>query len=156
MSLKGVRKICWGANVCTTARKNWTATECFLLLGIRQTNYELFPGDRLLVDPFATVPMTLQTLPALHLPADPRMVGLSEDRFIPGLQRLTEKVHQHGARIAIQLNHGGKNSQPDVAAGRPVLVPSLPKHQEMDYFGILTPEEIATFVAAAGPDGKGF
>ncbi len=85
----------------------------------------------------------------------PRMLGLSEDRFLPGLTRLTQRAHQHGAKIAIQLNHGGKNSQPDVAAGRPILVPSIPKKQEMDFYAVLTPEEIATFVAAAGPDGKG-
>ncbi len=85
----------------------------------------------------------------------PRMVGVSDERFVPGLTQLAECVHKHGAKIVAQLNYGGKTSQPDVEAGRPLLVPSIPKQQGVDYFGVLTPEEIQTFVAAAGPDGKG-
>jgi len=85
----------------------------------------------------------------------PNTVGFSEDRFIPGLSQLTERVHQHGAKIAAQLNHGGKIAQEDVAAGRPVLVPSIPGPGSSDMFELLTPEELGNFVKAAGPDGKG-
>jgi 2,4-dienoyl-CoA reductase (NADPH2) len=85
----------------------------------------------------------------------PNMVGFSDDRFIPGLQELAARVHAHGARIAAQLNHGGKVAQQDVAAGRPVLVPSVPGPGSSDMFELLTPEELGNFVKAAGPDGKG-
>jgi 2,4-dienoyl-CoA reductase (NADPH2) len=85
----------------------------------------------------------------------PRMVGFSEDRFIPGLQQLAQRVHKHGSRIAAQLNHGGKVAQEDVANGRPVMVPSVPAKGGSDMFALLTQEEIANFVKAAGPDGKG-
>ena len=85
----------------------------------------------------------------------PNMVGFSHQRFLPGLSTLTERVHAHGACIAAQLNHGGKASQEDVAAGRPVLVPSIPKRMRGDLMASLTPAELATFVKAAGPDGKG-
>jgi 2,4-dienoyl-CoA reductase-like NADH-dependent reductase (Old Yellow Enzyme family)/NADPH-dependent 2,4-dienoyl-CoA reductase/sulfur reductase-like enzyme len=85
----------------------------------------------------------------------PNTVGFSEDRFIPGLSQLTERVHRHGAKIAAQLNHGGKIAQEDVAAGRPVLVPSIPERGASDMFELLTPEELGNFVKAAGPDGKG-
>jgi 2,4-dienoyl-CoA reductase-like NADH-dependent reductase (Old Yellow Enzyme family)/NADPH-dependent 2,4-dienoyl-CoA reductase/sulfur reductase-like enzyme len=85
----------------------------------------------------------------------PNTVGFSEDRFIPGLSQLTERVHRHGAKIAAQLNHGGKVAQEDVAAGRPVLVPSIPERGASDMFELLTPEELGNFVKAAGPDGKG-
>jgi 2,4-dienoyl-CoA reductase (NADPH2) len=85
----------------------------------------------------------------------PNMVGFSEERFLPGLQELATRVHRHGAKIAAQLNHGGKVAQEDVAAGRPILVPSIPSRGSSDMFALLTPEEIANFVKAAGPDGKG-
>jgi len=85
----------------------------------------------------------------------PNMVGLSDDRFLPGLRELANRVHSHGSRIAAQLNHSGKVSQEDVIAGRPVLVPSVPVKGRSDLFALLTPEEMATFIKAAGPDGKG-
>lgn len=53
-------------------------------------------------------------------------LGISDDRFIPGLTRLTEAVHRHGARIAIQLHFAGINAGANMAEGLPVWVPSLP------------------------------
>ncbi len=85
----------------------------------------------------------------------PRTVGFSEDRFIEGLSQLTARVHQHGAKIAAQLNHGGKVAQEDVAEGRPILVPSIPEKGGSDMFALLTPAELGNFVKAAGPDGLG-
>src|SRR6056300_1504539 len=46
----------------------------------------------------------------------PNMVGFSEDRFIPGLKELTDRVHAHGCKIAAQLNHSGKVAQEDTVA----------------------------------------
>ena len=40
-------------------------------------------------------------------------LDISDDRFIPGLRLLTERVHAHGARIAIQLQHGGGRAHPE-------------------------------------------
>ena len=37
----------------------------------------------------------------------PNQTAISDDRFLPGLQALTERVHRHGAKIAAQLHHGG-------------------------------------------------
>ncbi len=85
----------------------------------------------------------------------PRMVGFSEDRFLPGLTELTKRAHRHGAKIVAQLNHSGKVSSNDVANGRPIWVPSIPKAKQSDMGASLTREEIATFVRGAGPDGKG-
>lgn len=34
-------------------------------------------------------------------------LGISDDKFIPGLSKLTQAVHRHDAKIAIQLVHGG-------------------------------------------------
>jgi len=50
-------------------------------------------------------------------------LAISEDRFIPGLKRMADAIHAHGAKFAIQLHHGGL-----VAAysGRPLWCPSTP------------------------------
>ena len=85
----------------------------------------------------------------------PNMIGFSKDEFIPDLRLLTQSIHQHGAKIAAQLNQSGKIAQEDVVAGRPILVPSIPKSEPSDMFGLLTQDEIMNFIKAAGPDGKG-
>lgn len=54
-------------------------------------------------------------------------ISIADDRFIPGLKRLTDSVHAQGGKICAQLNHGGLTSLYDMAAGRPVLMPSLPQ-----------------------------
>ena len=85
----------------------------------------------------------------------PYMIGFSKDEFVSDLQSLTQRVHQHGAKIAAQLNHSGKIAQEDTIAGRPIPVPSIPKSQPSDMFGLLTQDEIMNFIKAGGPDGKG-
>ena len=55
---------------------------------------------------------------------DRRQIAASDDAQLPGLRRLTDAVHRHGATIAAQLVHGGTNSLLDIAEGRPLLVPS--------------------------------
>ena len=54
-------------------------------------------------------------------------ISIADDSFIPGLKRLTDAVHAHDGRVCAQLNHGGMTSIYDMAAGRPVLMPSLPQ-----------------------------
>lgn len=51
-------------------------------------------------------------------------LDISDDRFIPGLRRLTDCVHRHGARIAIQLQHGGRAANPALS-GMPRRIVSL-------------------------------
>jgi len=85
----------------------------------------------------------------------PFMIGFSKDEFIDDLKSFTDRMHQHGAKVAAQLNHSGKIAQEDTVAGRPMLVPSKPKSEPSDMFGLLTQDEIMNFIKAAGPDGKG-
>jgi len=75
-----------------------------------------------------------------------RQFSIADDSFIPGLKRITAAIHERGGRICAQLNHGGVTSLYDMAAGRPVLVPSLPRpstgapSQQKD---VMLPDEIA-------------
>ena len=78
-------------------------------------------------------------------------LALSEDRYIPALRELTERVHSHGAKIAVQLVHHGKVSRVDIKEGRPVLVPSIPQwHGSLDMINDLTPTELGLMAAANG------
>lgn len=85
----------------------------------------------------------------------PNTIGFSKDEFIPDLQDLAQRIHRHGAKIAAQLNHGGKMAQEDTTAGRALLVPSPLKKSRSDMFNVLTADEVGSFIKAAGPDGKG-
>ncbi len=41
----------------------------------------------------------------------PYMNSLASDEFISGMKKLTEAAHKHGAKIAIQLFHGGREAR---------------------------------------------
>lgn len=78
-------------------------------------------------------------------------MGLSDDTFLPGLRELTDRVHAHGSKIAVQLVHHGKVSRLDVKEGREVLMPSEPTfHGSMDLGRVLTHEEIGLMAGAMG------
>ena len=79
--------------------------------------------------------------------AEPYQVGISKDEFIPGLKALTERVHKHGAKIAVQLQHAGKTAVRDLAEGRELWVPSLPPAPpQSDIMQAVTSTELSTFV----------
>lgn len=72
-------------------------------------------------------------------------VGISDDRFLPGLKRITAAVHSNGGRISAQLHHGGLSAACDMAAGRTIPVPSMPL--PMSGVGMkdaMFPEELAS------------
>lgn len=81
---------------------------------------------------------------------EPFQVGLSHDDFIPGLAALAQRVHRHGAKIAMQLQHAGKTATRDLAAGRELWVPSIPPASKTDIMKTFTTEELSTFVGGMG------
>ncbi len=85
---------------------------------------------------------------------NPNQVGISDDRFLPGLERFVQRQHAHGARVAVQLQHAGKVATQDIAAGRPMWVASKPPAMKgIDLYDDLSPEELASatsFLAVPG------
>lgn len=81
-----------------------------------------------------------------HGTGEPFQVGVSRDDFIPGLAGVAERVHRHGAKIAMQLHHGGKTAALDRAQGREIWVPSIPKMVKSDMMSAITPQELSTFI----------
>jgi len=80
-----------------------------------------------------------------------RQLAISSDDYLPGLRELTERVHRHGAKIALQLVHHGKVSRVDMREGRPLLVPSHPRFAgAMDMANDLSSEELGWLLQAVG------
>jgi 2,4-dienoyl-CoA reductase (NADPH2) len=79
--------------------------------------------------------------------SNPNNMGLSRDEFVPAFRAMTDRVHAHGAAIAVQLQHAGKTSLQDVIAGRPLWVPTELPDKAGDLFEALAPEEIAAVSA---------
>ena len=82
---------------------------------------------------------------AIAFPAgacNPNQIAISDDVYLPGLTDLADRIHQHGAKLAIQLQHAGKVATQDMGAGRPLWVPSALPPKVGDLFDDLTPEEV--------------
>ncbi len=50
---------------------------------------------------------------------------LDHDNKIPGLSRLADAIHRHGALASIELCHGGGQTLPDLIGGRDPIAPSV-------------------------------
>lgn len=77
------------------------------------------------------------------------LIGIHDDKFIPGLKMLTDRVHAAGAKIAIQLHHPGR--QFPAVEGRAPWAPSAvpcpcPLCQDMPH--VMTIAEIEEMVNA--------
>lgn len=53
-------------------------------------------------------------------------LGLYDDKLIPGLMKLIDIIHRHGAKVAFQLHHGGKRAARNVTGMQPVSSSSIP------------------------------
>lgn len=58
--------------------------------------------------------------------AIPNELGIWNDAMIPGLRRLTEAAHRHGARIAVQLHHAGRQTSRAITGEAPVAPSAVP------------------------------
>jgi len=74
---------------------------------------------------------------------NPNQIAISDDLYLPGLRDLADRIHRHGAKLAIQLQHAGKVATQDMGAGRPLWVPSALPPKLGDLFRDLTPQEVA-------------
>jgi 2,4-dienoyl-CoA reductase-like NADH-dependent reductase (Old Yellow Enzyme family) len=55
-----------------------------------------------------------------------RELGVYDDRFLPGLERLTTVLHDAGARVSVQLGHGGSRARNAVSDEIPIAPSSIP------------------------------
>ena len=84
---------------------------------------------------------------------NPNQVAISSDEFLPGLRELASRIKLHGCRAAVQLQHAGKVAVCDIAAGRPMLVPSIPDKSRDEMSAALTSVEMSAFVKSYSKKG---
>ena len=84
----------------------------------------------------------------------PRQIAISEDRHIPGLQRMADAVHKHGAKLATQIHHGGMVAVQDMREGRPIWVPSYPAPGHSDLGNGMLESEMRDFQDPDAPAPK--
>lgn len=89
-----------------------------------------------------------------HGTAEPFQCAVSDDKYIPGLAKLAERVHKHGAKVAMQIQHAGKVSARDLAEGRDLWVPSMPRAVKNDIMSSLTKEEMSKFISSQRRDNN--
>ena len=87
-----------------------------------------------------------------------REIGIYDDRFIPGLERLTDAIHRGGAKASIQLGHAGGHTRIDICGETPIAPSAIPHPVYETTFETIVPQEmtkarieetIAAHVAAA-------
>ncbi|MDD3799308.1 MAG: FAD-dependent oxidoreductase [Novosphingobium sp.] len=84
-----------------------------------------------------------------------QQTAISEDRFVPGLTKLTERVHAHGAKIAAQLHHGGLVAAYSAARwGLPLWAPAIPPAPKGNFTDYFLMEELAGLEGMKMPDIK--
>jgi len=85
-------------------------------------------------------------------------LGIYDDRFLPGLQRLVRAIHEGGAKASIQLGHGGGHTRRDICGETPVAPSAIPHPVYETTFETIIPEAmtkpriaacVAAFAAAA-------
>ena len=81
--------------------------------------------------------------------AHPGMTGIDDDRLIRPLSELVPAVHQAGGRIAVQINHAGRQTR-DPSVADPVAPSDVPASGNRSGARALTLDEIETLVEAYG------
>jgi 2,4-dienoyl-CoA reductase-like NADH-dependent reductase (Old Yellow Enzyme family)/thioredoxin reductase len=81
-------------------------------------------------------------------------VALSDDKYIPGLKRVVDAVHKHGACFAVQLHQGGLNAVDDTVAGRPQWCPSVPDKAYGDFADGMLYSEMEVLASTGTPTYK--
>lgn len=56
--------------------------------------------------------------------ANPRNMCIDDDSQIPGLKKLTDAVHEHGAAYFVELYHPGRQGACEMNGGNPMFAPS--------------------------------
>ncbi len=80
--------------------------------------------------------------------AHPEMLGAHCDQMIPGLQSLADAVHAEGGRIALQINHGGRQCDP--ACTPATMAPSAVPAASGSVPHAMAPREIVEAAEAFG------
>jgi len=84
-----------------------------------------------------------------------RQLSIDNDKYIPGLQKLTNQIHRYGSKVFVQLNHAGNRAKPEFTRGAvPVSASPTPSSIAKIEPKPLTGEEISNLIDAFGQAGR--
>ncbi|MGB5077698.1 MAG: NAD(P)/FAD-dependent oxidoreductase [Sphingorhabdus sp.] len=83
-----------------------------------------------------------------------QQTAISDDKFLPGLSELCDRVHKHDTKIAAQLHHGGLVAGYSTRWGHPLWAPAIPKPSAGDFMDYFLMEEMAAFSGMTMPEIK--
>ena len=75
-------------------------------------------------------------------------LGISDDFMIKGLSKLTDAVHRHDGKIAIQLQHGGRFGNPPTSGCPRLLVSMIPGLAPTENARVMDADDIEGMVGA--------
>ncbi len=70
-------------------------------------------------------------------------LGISDDSFLPGLHRLVDAIHAAGAKVGIQLGHGGGHTRIDVSGETPIAPSAVPHVVQEGHTETVVPEAMS-------------
>lgn len=77
-----------------------------------------------------------------------QMSGIHDDALIPDWAKITRDVHDVGAKIAMQINHGGRQCDPAAIEGRMVAPSPIPLNRDLPRPRELSEREIDDLIRA--------
>lgn len=81
--------------------------------------------------------------------------AISDDKFIPGLRKLTDRVHAAGGKIATQLHHGGFVAGYSHGRwGHPLWGPAMPKPPKGNFTEFFLMDELGGLAGLKPPELK--
>ena len=57
---------------------------------------------------------------------NPFQVGCHDDAVIPGLRKIADAIHEHGAKLTMELNHGGRQASITASQRQPIAPSVVP------------------------------
>ncbi len=57
---------------------------------------------------------------------NPYQVGCHDDAVIPGLRKIADAIHEHGAKLTMELNHGGRQASSTASQRQPIAPSAVP------------------------------
>ncbi len=73
---------------------------------------------------FALITLEVTAVDGVEGKGSLHQLSIFDDRFIPGLKRLVDRVHDAGAKVGVQLYHPGRVTLPAILGGLQPVAPS--------------------------------
>lgn len=83
-----------------------------------------------------------------------RMLGIFDDEMVPGLKRLADATHKAGGLIAVQLQHGGRQADPEVIERKPLAPSSIAAGRDGRVPDKMTEADILEAIEAFGEGAR--